>query len=203
MDQIIVADSPQNIQILKNKNNFLVQVVIGLICLAIGISIGWYIGNNTKIEKDLAVITTQERSRIENDEMVSVYQGSSSNSLGSVDAKFTLQFPKSCVLYTEELAPGISHADITCILANSRVIILPQAGGSEPNTLEKKDTVELANGEWERTYFDKVGTSWHVTYGKNLTDSNASYQLIEVDYTNYSDEAETEVEKIVGSMKPL
>jgi len=118
-------------------------------------------------------------------------------SLYSSDGKFTISYPPNCQ-FTPPNPPTQTMSLIKCRLNNSNFNINPQAGGRGVEVI-KKDEITLYNIVWKRTTFKSGSLSTGQSYE---TEINSIYYLMEVNYENFSQEQQRQVEEIIGTFKP-
>jgi hypothetical protein len=191
-------------------------LLVAAVCILVGLLGGWYLASlsNNKAVSSGTTINTATTTEVEPEETVapesnlriapseeelSEFKGRSTYSDNPETGNFSIKYPKQCVVNSEEVAPGYTYNSIICDFEGKKVSIVPEAAGHGAE-VDKKDTKLLAGIEWNRTYFEKDGASWNTSY---YSDANGVGYLLEVHYDTYSDELETEVEKIITSFTAL
>ena len=153
----------------------------------------------TEVEPEETVAPESNLRIAPSEEELSEFKGRSTYSDSPENGNFSIKYPKQCVVNSEEVAPSYTYNSIICDFDGKKVSIVPEAAGHSAD-VDKKDTKLLAGIEWERTYFDKDGAAWNTSYFKDI--EGMGY-LIDVSYESYSEELETEVEKIITSFTAL
>ena len=110
--------------------------------------------------------------------------------------KFVLFIPSTCKLVIGKNYP---QKTLSCMYNNSLITINPEAGGRDA-VVVKNDSVVINNIKWLRAYFDKNNTALGVSYE---LDTPSPGQLLEIDYQNYSIQAQNYVETIIATFKLL
>lgn len=113
-------------------------------------------------------------------------------------AKFSLKYPEDCLLAKAVKVPaGSDQKIISC--PQIKVEINPQTSGRDAQVISKENVV-LGAYTWDRTTykFGSEANSLGVSYGLN---NNSKYYLMETYYSDFSQNAQQEVESIVETFK--